>query len=60
MIYNPAVTELLAIGQKLGIKTVNGLYMLVAQAVKAQEIWNGKEFGIDFVDSVYSRVAGLK
>ncbi|AGC68287.1 shikimate dehydrogenase AroE [Thermoclostridium stercorarium subsp. stercorarium DSM 8532] len=60
LIYNPAVTELLAIGQKLGIKTVNGLYMLVAQAVKAQEIWNGKEFGIDFVDSVYSRVAGLK
>lgn len=60
LIYNPAVTELMKLAEKHAIPNVNGLYMLVAQAVKAQEIWNGKEFEKGFVDSVYRRVAGLK
>lgn len=59
LIYNPAKTELVKIADELGIPNVNGLYMLVAQAVKAQEIWNGKNFDIDFIDAVYNRIAKL-
>ena len=38
--------------RRIGLKTTNGLYMLVAQAVKAQEIWN--DIFID--DSVIDKV----
>jgi len=40
LIYNPAETLFLKQAKNEGLKTVNGLYMLVAQAVKSQEIWN--------------------
>ncbi len=53
LIYNPATTKLLAHAQALGIKAVNGLGMLCAQAVKAQEIWNGQTYGGIIYDSVY-------
>lgn len=39
LIYNPAQTLLLRYAQEAGLKTCNGLYMLVAQAVAAEEIW---------------------
>lgn len=41
-IYNPEKTLLLKYADELGIKAVNGSYMLLQQAVRAQEIWNGK------------------
>ena len=47
------------LSDELGIKNVNGLYMLVAQAVKAHEIWNEKTHAPYFTDSVYDRVAEL-
>lgn len=53
LIYNPAKTRLLAQAEELNIKAVNGLLMLCAQAVKAQEIWNGQTYGRDIYDSVY-------
>mgnify|MGYP001328400977 CR=1 FL=1 len=59
LIYNPARTELMRLSDELGIKNVNGLYMLVAQAVKAHEIWNEKTHAPYFTDSVYDRVAEL-
>lgn len=37
--YNPSITPLLAQGRELGIPGTNGINMLVAQAVKANEIW---------------------
>lgn len=37
--YNPSVTPLLAQGITLGIHGMNGIKMLMAQAVKAEEIW---------------------
>ena len=40
LIYNPSTTLFLKQAQDEGLKTINGLYMLVAQAVKSQEIWN--------------------
>ncbi|MDD2494512.1 MAG: shikimate dehydrogenase, partial [Tissierellia bacterium] len=40
LIYNPFQTLFLKNAQEAGLKTLNGMYMLVAQAVKSQEIWN--------------------
>jgi len=42
VIYNPKKTILLKLAEELGCKTVNGIDMLVWQAVAAQEIWFGK------------------
>lgn len=52
LIYNPLETIFLKQARELGIKTANGLYMLVAQAVKSQEIWND----IVIYDSVIDKV----
>lgn len=44
LIYNPAETLFLKQAKDAGKKYVNGLFMLVAQAVAAQEIWQGKTY----------------
>ncbi|MGL4763004.1 MAG: shikimate dehydrogenase [Sarcina sp.] len=40
IVYNPEQTLFLKEAEEMGIKAVKGLYMLVAQAMKAEEIWN--------------------
>lgn len=57
LIYNPAETELMRIAGSLGIPSVNGLFMLVTQAVKAQEIWNRQSYGLDLVDAILKKVS---
>lgn len=42
VIYNPKKTVLLKNAEKLGYRIINGLDMLVYQAVAAQEIWFGR------------------
>lgn len=42
IVYNPVYTELLKAAVRLGKKAVGGLYMLVAQAMKSEEIWQKK------------------
>lgn len=42
LIYNPSKTQLLLNAEKLGIKTANGLGMLVAQAKRGCEIFTGE------------------
>lgn len=44
LIYSPAEPELLKIAAKKGCKTMNGLWMLIYQGLKAQEIWQGQEY----------------
>lgn len=56
MIYNPSVTELMKQGMSNGAKTVNGLYMLVAQAVKSEAIWNDEPFNRDITDRIYGEL----
>ena len=56
MIYNPSVTKLMQQGILNGIKSVNGLYMLVAQAVKAQVVWNSEDFDKYITDKIYSEL----
>lgn len=42
VIYNPKKTVLLKEAEKLNLRTINGLDMLIYQAVSAQEIWFGR------------------
>ena len=44
LIYNPTDPELLKAAKKKGCKTMNGLWMLIYQGLKAEEIWQGKKF----------------
>ncbi len=49
LIYNPAKTLFLKEAEKLGKKAVNGLFMLVAQAIAAEEIWLQQPINNDLV-----------
>lgn len=42
VIYNPTKTLLLKKAEEFGLKTINGLDMLIHQAAKSLEIWTGK------------------
>ena len=49
LIYNPAQTLFLKQAAEAGNKAVNGLFMLVAQAVAAQEIWQGERYESELI-----------
>ena len=49
LIYNPAKTLFLQQAEQLGKKAVNGILMLVAQAVAAEEIWLQREISNDVI-----------
>lgn len=53
LIYNPENTLFLRQASQAGLKTLNGLYMLVAQAAASQEIWQGIKIGGNLVEEVY-------
>lgn len=59
LIYNPKETLFLKSANKLGLKAVNGLYMLIGQAVKAQEIWNDINISYDIINSIYDEIQFL-
>lgn len=56
IIYNPKTTEFLKIGQKLGKKTCGGLYMLVGQAIKAEEIWQERSIHLKVLSEIYDEL----
>ncbi|MFD3156612.1 shikimate dehydrogenase [Haloimpatiens sp. FM7330] len=56
LIYNPAETLFLKEAKDLGCKTINGLYMLVGQAIKAEELWNNVEIKKDVMDKIYDEI----
>jgi shikimate dehydrogenase len=47
IIYNPPETPLLRQAQERGLRTLNGLPMLVYQAAAAWEIWTGQSAPVD-------------
>ncbi len=47
VIYNPKKTIMIKDAQKLGLRTITGLDMLIYQAIASQEIWFGRHIGID-------------
>ena len=52
IIYNPKKTKLLEYGERNGAKIVNGMYMLVAQAVGAEEIWQGRAIDSAVIEAI--------
>lgn len=59
VIYNPAETELLRLAKAQGKQAVNGLFMLVAQAVAAEEIWLGRKLDNKVIARIMEQVAQL-
>ncbi|CBH22493.1 Shikimate dehydrogenase [Acetoanaerobium sticklandii] len=61
LIYNPQKTKLLKLADEYGINNINGLYMLIGQAIKAQEIWASKQaLDLDdkkpLIDNIYEDI----
>ena len=54
LVYNPWQTELLRLAADAGKKAVNGLYMLTAQAVRAEEIWQGADIPRQVTRDIYN------
>lgn len=56
LIYNPQETLLMNYAFKQGISAINGLYMLVGQAIKSQELWNSVKIESVTVDKIYNNM----
>lgn len=56
LIYNPKETLLLKHAVNLNMKAVNGLYMLIGQAVFAQELWHDIKISDKIINSVYEKL----
>jgi len=54
IIYNPKETEFLKIGKALNKKVCGGIEMLVGQAIKAEEIWQGVPLDNKVTQELYS------
>lgn len=59
-VYNPLCTVLGMKAAELGAKAVGGLYMLVAQAVRASEIFRDVEIPKIEIDRIYTEVLKMK
>lgn len=55
-VYNPICTRLILEARKMGAKAEGGLYMLVAQAVRAAEIFKDKTFPEGTIDKIYREI----
>lgn len=56
IIFNPARTQLLLDAEKLGVPTMNGLLMLVAQAKESAEWFTGKAIDDSQIDAIYRKL----
>lgn len=56
VIYNPEKTAFLLQAESLDIPCVGGLYMLVAQAARASELFTKKSYTSSDIDRVYSEI----
>jgi shikimate dehydrogenase len=53
VIYEPKETELLRMAREAGLKTFNGLYMLLYQGAAAFRLWTGKDMPVDVIKEKY-------
>ena len=58
LIYNPPETVFLREARKQGLKNANGLMMLVAQAVAAEEIWLGRSIDSSIIPKIAQKLSG--
>jgi len=56
LIYNPYETLFLNIAEKNGLKSVNGLYMLVSQAIYSEELWNDIHVDETIIDEIFNNL----
>lgn len=59
-VYNPLETKLVSDAKKKGVPAESGLYMLVAQAIKAYEIFMDKTADEHLLDSIFNDVKANK
>lgn len=59
VIYNPLETKFLKDAKESNLITINGLFMLVAQAIESQAIWLHKTFDKDVYYEVYKYLEGI-
>ena len=59
-VYNPLRTPLILAAKKRGIAAEGGLYMLVAQAVRASEIFIDKKYNTEETDKVFKKIYSEK
>lgn len=56
LIYNPLRTKLLIAAEEMGLKAINGLYMLIMQAKKANEIFFNKSIPLNKGNQVHFKL----
>ncbi len=56
IIYNPEETMLMNYYKSKNVKVINGLPMLILQALKSEEIWNGKEVKEEIYNTIYNKL----
>jgi len=56
VVYNPARTQLILDAEARGIPCESGLYMLVAQAVQASEMWTGQTISEKTMHAVWRQI----
>ena len=56
MIYNPAKTTLLLDAEKRGLVTMNGLWMLVAQAKESAEWFLNRKLSDDLIEEIHNKL----
>lgn len=56
VVYNPAETFLTQAAKRAGKPWCTGLYMLVAQAVEAQRIWQGRDIPDQLIETIMQEV----
>ncbi|MBR2466206.1 MAG: shikimate dehydrogenase [Clostridia bacterium] len=59
-VYNPLRTELISNAKERGIKAEGGLYMLVAQGVRASEIFTDTKYDASECERVFKKIEGQK
>lgn len=52
IVYNPKDTQILQAAHRHGAKTLNGMYMLVAQAIGSEEIWMGRDIPFSVIEQI--------
>lgn len=60
VVYNPLSTNLVLNARAKGIKAQGGLYMLIAQAVKAYEIFFNTTCSTDKIKEIYNKILNKK
>ena len=55
VIYNPRETYFLRLARERGLKTFNGMYMLLYQGAEAFRLWTGQEMPVEYIKERWFR-----